>query len=85
MNDETPSIAEVRKQYAFALAGDRIHRTEQYMAEFDRMLAEVERAAAEKAWWEGQRAGWEECADPGAFVNDLHDAKTPNPYRKETP
>lgn len=49
----------------------------------ERFIAEVERAAAEKGWWEGQRAGWEECADPGAFVNDLHDAKTPNPYRKE--
>lgn len=43
-------------------------------------LAEVERKAAQKAWDQGFEAGWAECSDPGAFVNDLWDAKTPNPY-----
>lgn len=61
----------------------RLWLRDDQQADFLVWLAEVERAAAEKAWWEGQRAGWEECADPGAFVNDLHDAKTSNPYRKE--
>lgn len=35
------------------------------------------------AWDEGFQAGWEEHEDPGAFVNDFWDAKTPNPYLPE--
>lgn len=35
------------------------------------------------AWEEGFQAGWEEHEDPGAFVNDFWDAKTPNPYLPE--
>lgn len=34
-----------------------------------------------EVWDEGFAAGWAECSDPGAFVNDAWDAKTPNPYR----
>jgi len=32
------------------------------------------------AWFEGFEAGWDEAKDPGAFVNNAWDAKTPNPY-----
>ncbi|PRA13308.1 hypothetical protein CQ010_01290 [Arthrobacter sp. MYb211] len=35
------------------------------------------------AWDEGFKAGWEEAKDPGAFVNDVWDSETPNPYRPE--
>lgn len=42
------------------------------------------REAREAAWYEGFRAGWEEAKDPGAFVNDVWDAETPNPYRAVT-
>lgn len=38
------------------------------------------RYVAYEAWQEGFEAGWDEAKDPGAFVNDLWDAKTPNPY-----
>lgn len=37
----------------------------------------------ETAWDEGFSAGWAEHADSGPFVNDVWDAKTPNPYREE--
>lgn len=46
-------------------------------------LAERDRQVAQRAWGEGFEAGWAECNDPGPFVNDVWDAKTPNPYRKE--
>lgn len=49
-------------------------------AEATKAMAEIERKAAQKAWDQGFEAGWAECSDPGAFVNDLWDAKTPNPY-----
>jgi len=42
--------------------------------------AVIERAKAE-GWDRGFSAGWAECSDPGAFVNDAWDAETPNPYR----
>ena len=37
----------------------------------------------EKAWDKGFGAGWEEAKDPGAFVNDVWDAETPNPYTQQ--
>lgn len=40
------------------------------------------REAKREAWAEGFRAGWAEAEDPGAFVNDVWDAKTTNPYRE---
>lgn len=36
----------------------------------------------EEAWDTGFSAGWAEAKDPGAFVNDVWDAETPNPYRR---
>lgn len=44
--------------------------------------AEVERLRAQRAtaWDEGFGAGWAEHAEPGAFVNDVWDAETINPY-----
>lgn len=35
-----------------------------------------------RVWDEGFEAGWAEKGDLGAFVNDVWDAKTPNPYRE---
>ena len=37
-----------------------------------------------EAWDEGFSAGWAEAKDPGAFVNDVWDAETPNPYNAAT-
>lgn len=42
------------------------------------------RYVAYEAWQAGFEAGWDEAKDPDAFVNDVWDAKTPNPYRKDT-
>ena len=45
------AIEEVRRHYAYRMAGDRIHRTDDYYAAFDRALAahdaQVLRKAAE--------------------------------------
>ncbi|WP_413455962.1 hypothetical protein ACLQ8T_05640 [Glutamicibacter sp. FR1] len=38
-----------------------------------------------EAWQAGFESGWAEAKDPGAFVNDVLDAKTPNPYADEEP
>lgn len=52
MSNSTPTTDEVRKNYAYTRAGDRIHRTQEYFKAFDRWLAahdaEVLRAAAER-------------------------------------
>lgn len=46
------AIEEVRRHYAYRMAGDRIHRTDDYYAAFDRALAahdaQVLRDAAER-------------------------------------
>jgi hypothetical protein len=46
------------------------------------LAADRDREMKKAAWFEGFEAGWAECSDPGAFVNDVWDAKTPNPYRE---
>lgn len=51
-------------------------------AAFARWLAEHDREVAEKAWDTGFVAGWHESQESGAFVNDVWDAKTPNPFWK---
>lgn len=43
------------------------------------------RGIAYEAWQSGFESGWAEAKDPGAFVNDVWDAKTPNPYTDEEP
>lgn len=43
------------------------------------------RGIACEAWQAGFESGWDEAKDPGAFVNDVWDAKTPNPYADEEP
>lgn len=48
------------------------------------VLDEAMREREAEAWEEGFQAGWEEHESPGPFVNDYWDAKTPNPYRKES-
>lgn len=51
----------------------------------EQAIREAGQRGAERGWEEGFQAGWEECRDPGAFVNDYWDADTPNPYREEKP
>lgn len=53
--------------------------------QWSRWIAERDRQVAERAWDQGFKAGWAECNDPGPFVNDVWDAKTPNPHRKQAP
>ena len=48
------------------------------------LLDEIAAQAKAEAWDEGFSAGWAEAKDPGAFVNDIWDAQTPNPYRAAT-
>lgn len=38
------------------------------------------RGIAYEAWQSGFESGWAEAKDPGAFVNDYHDAQTTCPY-----
>lgn len=40
---------------------------------------------AYEAWQTGFESGWAEAKDPGVFVNNAWDAKTPNPYADEEP
>lgn len=49
-------------------------------APFAEYVMPLVKRVQEAAWDEGQRAGWDEAKDPGAFVNDWWDMKTPNPY-----
>ena len=77
MADEyVPTTEQARETYA------ALCKTEAAADEFDRWIAAHDREVREKAWDEGFEAGWAECDDPGAFVNDVWDAKTPNPYRE---
>lgn len=55
----------------------------EHRAHVAQVLEQHEREAKAVAWEEGFQAGWEEHEDPGAFVNDFWDAKTPNPYADE--
>lgn len=58
-------------------------RVSVHRAHVAQVLEQHEREAKAVAWEEGFQAGWEEHEDPGAFVNDFWDAKTPNPYADE--
>ncbi|MEU5838539.1 hypothetical protein ABZ820_33395 [Streptomyces diacarni] len=58
---------------------------DQHRAHVAEVLDQHMREAKAVAWEEGFQAGWEEHEDPGAFVNDFWDAKTPNPYADEEP
>ena len=78
-DEQTPTTEDVRLVYGPDSTGMLQDGT---VAAFDRRLADHDREVAEKAWDEGFEAGWAECDDPGAFVNDVWDAKTPNPYRE---
>lgn len=70
MSEEyTPTTDEVRRHWGIAVD---LHRRDSRLAEFDRMIAEVERAAAEKAWDEGYTRG-----------NAHNGRRDQCPYRKE--
>ena len=68
MSDDeyTPTTDELRRNFAFSQAGDRIHRTDQYFEAFDRwfasVIAEAEQRGRAEGWDEGKRAsvdiGW---------------------------
>ena len=47
--------------------------------EFERFISDVKA----DAWDDGLQAGWEECQNPGPFVNDWWDSEAPNPHRIE--
>lgn len=53
MSEFTPVTEAVRRRWAFALAGDLIHRTDDYFDAFDRWLNQVKA----EAWYEGHTAG----------------------------
>lgn len=77
MSEYTPPISEVRTHWGIAV--DQ-HRRAERLAEFDRMIAEVERAAAEKGWEEGEIAGYEDALAEQRGI-ESHEY-TSNPYLK---
>ena len=84
----TPTTESVRKAYAQLMHGwdeENVRYVEETEAreEFNNWHAEELRKAKSEAWHEGFEAGWEEHENPGPFVNDIWDAKTPNPYRSQ--
>lgn len=80
MSDYTPNEAAVIAAYVdWAVVSDREVDTSEAAHEFDRFIADVKA----DAWDEGLQAGWEECQNPGPFVNDWWDSKAPNPHRIE--
>jgi uncharacterized protein YifN (PemK superfamily) len=49
MSESAPTTDQIRRLYAYTMAGDRIHRTGEYSAQFDRWLAaHVERVRTEE-------------------------------------
>lgn len=81
MSDYTPSMGGMREAYhRWATVNDNVVAPSELDAEFDRFIAKVK----SDAWGEGLQAGWEECQNPGPFVNDWWDSKLPNPYRIES-
>ena len=81
MSDYTPTTEEVYRAHWRGTPMRSEDGLWEHVA-LDRWLAEVIREAKNDAWFEGFSAGWDECDDPDAFVNDKWDAKTPNPYRQ---
>lgn len=70
--------------YEYGLPGVNMNASGNSPAEIvDRWHQEELRRAKSDAWHEGFEAGWEEHENPGPFVNDIWDAKTPNPYRSK--
>ena len=68
----TPKTEDVRKGWTYAVAGDRIHYTDEYFEAFDRWLAQVKAAA------------WDEAIN-AARGSGIRAARWPdNPYRSET-
>ena len=80
MDEYTPSADEVRGYYAFGQI-DPSNPSCPVRAEFDRWLAEVERAAAEKAWDEGEEAGYDDALSEQRGIGP-HDSHR-NPYRRD--
>lgn len=64
MSEYTPPISEVRTHWGIAV--DQ-HRRAERLAEFDRMIAEVERAAAEKAYERGRLDERHDCERYGEY------------------
>jgi hypothetical protein len=69
----TPTTEEVETHWAdVGFASDR--------ASFRRWLAEIERAAAEKAWDEGEQAGYEDALGEQRGIGPAESAR--NPYQR---
>ena len=89
MSEYTPTTDEVRGDYAhFQTPGGTDPVTGEFaegLAEFDRWLAkhdaEVECAAAEKAWDEGEQAGYEDALGEQRGIRPNESAR--NPHRRE--
>ena len=87
MEDEfAPLDIEIMKSMVVMAVASQVEMTDErgdaLYAHVDAWFAEEIRKAKNDAWHEGFSAGWDECDDPDAFVNDKWDAKTPNPYRQ---
>ena len=78
-NNYTPDEYAVKQMYVLQRQSMHNHISPDYGAEFDWFIAKVKA----DAWDEGLQAGWEECQNPGPFVNDWWDSKAPNPHRIE--
>ena len=91
MSEYTPGTSEAREQFARGARGGYggsaeagAHRHVAAQNEFDRWLAkhdaEVECAAAEKAWDEGEQAGYEDALGEQRGIRPNESAR--NPYRR---
>lgn len=70
--------------YARPVSGFKCNYNRKGIKDVDDVRIEAAaRALARDAWFEGFQAGWAEATDPGPFVNDVWDSKTPNPYAVE--
>lgn len=79
MSDYVPDEYTAKQMYVLQRQSMHNHISPDYGAEFDRFIAKVKA----DAWDEGLQVGWEECQNPGPFVNDWWDSKAPNPHRIE--
>ncbi len=88
MSDFTPTTDEVRDSLVYLNKYHAKHHGDvdllvvgsETAAQFDRMIAEVERAAAEKAWDEGEQAGYEDALGEQRGIGPQESAR--NPYRR---
>lgn len=83
MSNEALTTDEVRTNYVdgATTCGCCSYLRDEDVTAFDAWLAEVERAAAEKAWDEGEQAGYEDALGEQRGIRPNESAR--NPYRRE--